>query len=162
MADRGSKIAACTGLLILLSCIASCVRPTPYTALDGRFGYDSFRITDDVFAVSFAGNSQTPLSMVDRYVLRKASEVNLENGFTHFVLLRVEDRTIQGVHTDGPAMGTAQTSYYSATSTTHAFRMPAKSIQIRCFRDPPPDMGSPIDAAAFLRYNFSGKEPISP
>ena len=153
---------ACTGLLIMSSGFASCVRPTTYTALDGRFGYDSFRITDDVFAVSFAGNSQTPLSMVDRYVLRRASEVTLDNGFTHFVLLRVEDRTIQGIHIDGPAMGTAQTSYYSATPTTHAFRLPAKSIQIKCFRDQQPGTEEAIDAAAFLRYNFSDRETISP
>ena len=155
-------VSACTGLLLLMSALASCVRPTPYTALDGRFGYDSFRITDDVFAVSFAGNSQTPLSVVDRYVLRRASEVTLENGFTQFVLLRVEDRTIQGVHIDGPAMGTAQTSYYSATPTTHAFRMPAKSIQIKCFRDQLSGTNEAIDAAAFLRYNFPRVEPISP
>jgi len=77
--------------------LASCETPTPYqpaaTAGSYHMGYSDQRIDDDHFRVSFAGNSLTSRETVERYLLYRAAELTVQNGFDYFVLINRDTET---------------------------------------------------------------------
>lgn len=113
---------------------------TPYQSARGGDGYMDYRIATDVFAVSFRGGAGTREETVDKYLLRRASELTLEHGFTYFVILSEKERTRSG------SIG------YSAIKIPVV--SPETSLWIQCFKERPADRGLAIDAADFLRFNF--------
>ena len=48
-------------------------------------GYSDQRLTDNRFRVTFSGGSGTRRELVEDFLLRRAAEVTLQNGYTHFV-----------------------------------------------------------------------------
>jgi hypothetical protein len=129
--------ALCVGFPAI-ALLAGCA--TPYKSADAGKGYSDFRITTDVFAVSFRGSAGTFEETVDRYLLRRASELTLEHGFTYFVILSEKERT--------------RSSSLGYSGFKIPIIAPGTSVWIRCFEDLPPDHGLMIDAADFLRFNF--------
>lgn len=113
---------------------------TPYQPRGFSGGYSDYRVSADVFSVSFRGSSSTREEVVEEFLLRRASELTLEHGFVYFVVLAEKDRT--------------RTSSVGYSAMKLPIISPGSSIQIRCFRDRPPDPESPIDAAEFLGFNF--------
>ncbi len=84
--------------------LAACVTPTPYQAAQpghatGNFGYSSYKIDGSHWRVSFAGNSLTSRETVEKYLLYRAAELTVEQGYDWF---QTSER-----HTD------RKTSYYS-------------------------------------------------
>lgn len=147
--------------LVWAVCVVSLLGcSTPYRPLSGRFGYDDFRISADVFEISFAGNGHTPPSVVNRYVLRRASEVTLANGFTHFVVISEKDESLYGAAGTTSGYGSASTynggqhatGNYSGNSLQVPFRFPAGRIRIQCTREP--NANHAICARDFLSYNY--------
>jgi hypothetical protein len=83
--------------------LAGCETATPYQPLaaqhgDDRGGYSEQQIEANRFRVEFKGNSLTSRQTVDRYLLFRAAQLTVNNGFDWFQSV---DR-----HTD------KQTSYY--------------------------------------------------
>lgn len=82
-----------TALLLALPlalALPACTTPTPYrpaTASDMRTGYSDYRIERDRYRVSFSGNSMTSRDTVERYLLFRAAELALEQGFDGFVMV---------------------------------------------------------------------------
>ena len=165
---RMSRSTARRPALFLPACIAfACMVfahgcATPYQQRNGRYGYDDYRITEDIFEVSFIGNARTDPSTVNRYVLRRASEVTLTHGFAYFAPLVEVDHTAEGtVHTGA---GAAVTRYfhrghwawsYGMTRGVHIpYTMPGAGVQIQVYREKPPDTASYINARKFLEYNY--------
>jgi len=74
---------------IALGLLAACATPTPYKAATSPYddGYTTQRIESNRFRISFKGNSLTSRQTVDTYMLYRASEVALENGFDYFVIV---------------------------------------------------------------------------
>lgn len=72
-----------TAAAAIVVTVAGCA--TPYQSLGVRGGYSDYRISADVFSVSFRGNSSTREETVEKYLLRRASEVTPEHGFNYFV-----------------------------------------------------------------------------
>ncbi|MHA6719479.1 CC0125/CC1285 family lipoprotein [Sphingomonas sp. RS6] len=70
--------------------LASCMTATPYQPAMGngyaRNGYSDEQIEDNRFRVSFAGNSLTSRETVERYLLYRAAELTLQNGYDYFIL----------------------------------------------------------------------------
>jgi hypothetical protein len=124
--------------LVALAVSGGCA--TPYKSADSGGGYSDFRITTDVFAVSFRGSAGTLEETVDRYLLRRASELTLEHGFTYFVILSEKERT--------------RSSSLGYSGFKIPVVAPGTTLWIRCFQDLPPDHEVAIDAADFLRFNF--------
>lgn len=121
--------------LLILGCA------TPYKtkgALSG--GYSDYRISESEFVVTFRANSTTHPETVDKYLLRRASELALENGFSYLVVSSERDRTKAG------SLGYSGTKLPIVT--------PAGTIRIRCFHEKPADEDEAISAADFLRYNY--------
>lgn len=77
--------------VVLLVALGACARgPTPYVAADpavaGSAGYTDQRIEDNRFRVSFAASARTPEALVEDYLLFRAAEVTLAEGFDWFRL----------------------------------------------------------------------------
>ena len=89
MGERGSAMVSC--LPVVVAVFGGCA--TTYKSSDGGDGYSDFRVSTNVFAVSFRGNPGTKEEMVDKYLLRRASELTLEHGFAYFVILSEKERT---------------------------------------------------------------------
>jgi hypothetical protein len=62
--------------------------PTPYAPSQGGFGYSDARIEENRFRVVFRGNALTPRETVELYLLHRAAEVTLENGYDWFRIVR--------------------------------------------------------------------------
>jgi hypothetical protein len=142
-------------VVALLSGCATQYKPRGWTG-----GYDDFRISEDAFEVTFKGNGYTASETVSRYVFRRASEVTLSHGFTHFLPLSEMDRSRFGTiyHSSGHATAhmSGNTAYGYGTSTGYSstIKKPGTTMRIRCFKDPLPDVDDLIDAHYFLEHNY--------
>lgn len=85
---RSAAIAVLLGVSGLT--LSACATATPYQpnirgqAVSG--GYSDSRITNDRFRVTFSGNSLTSRDTVERYLLFRAAELTLGQGYDGFVL----------------------------------------------------------------------------
>src|SRR3546814_6915077 len=65
----------------------------PYTTLFrsgygfNRTGFSEQRIESNRYMVSFSGNSLTSRETVERYLLFRAAELTVQQGFDHFILV---------------------------------------------------------------------------
>ncbi len=66
--------------------VAACAGPTPYQPRDRGYGYAEQKLESNRFRVSFSGNSSTPRETVENYLLYRAAELTLAQGYDHFVL----------------------------------------------------------------------------
>ena len=72
-------------VLVLMLAAAACATPTPYQPLDHGQGYSEQRIESNRYRIHFAGNSLTDKQTVENYLLYRAAELTLNNGFDYFV-----------------------------------------------------------------------------
>ena len=78
------------GLLALTIGIAGCEGPTTYHPANpsdqpaDRTGYWDYRIEENRYRVNFAGNSMTSRDTVERYLLFRAAELTLQQGYDWF------------------------------------------------------------------------------
>lgn len=111
---KKSAIAALAAVLAATAVLSACATATPYQPrLAGARtsgGFSEVRVAPDRFRVTFAGNTLTSRETVERYLLYRAAEVTLDQGFDSFVLAdRQTDRT-QNTYVDdrwgyGPGWG---------------------------------------------------------
>lgn len=82
---RGLKFAA--AVLSCAALLAACqTGPAYHERGPGEaYGYTDTRLTQNRYRVTFSGNSATTREEVEDYLMRRAAEVTLENGYTHFV-----------------------------------------------------------------------------
>ncbi len=75
--------------LAALTIAAGCQTATPYQPANrsGDGGYLDQRIESDRWAISFSGNSATDRQTVETYLLFRAAELTLQNGFEHFQIV---------------------------------------------------------------------------
>ena len=70
--------------------LAACATATPYQPASGgvnSFGYGETKIETGKYRVTFRGNSSTDLATVENYILLRAAELSLADGFGHFMIL---------------------------------------------------------------------------
>jgi hypothetical protein len=81
--------------------VAACATPTPYQPLGAQGtgasgGYANVRIAADRYRVTFAGNSLTSRERVETYLLYRAAELTLEQGYDSFTIVeRATDRNVE-------------------------------------------------------------------
>ena len=77
----------------LLLLLGACATQTPYQPSgDGRYGYSEQKIEKNRYRVTFTGNPSTPRETVQNYLLYRASELTLQNGFDYFTMV---DRDVE-------------------------------------------------------------------
>lgn len=133
-AERSTQCLLFAVLLITAGCA------TRYEARRGSAGYSDFRVRADVFAVTFQGSVGTLEEQVEKYLLRRASELTLEYGFRYFVILSEKERT--------------RSSSVGYSALKIPLVSPGTSIWIQCFHDRPTGEALPINAADFLEFNY--------
>ena len=73
---------------LLALTLVGCVTATPYQPAAPRgFGYSEERLDQNRFRVTFRGNSLTPRETVEDYLLYRAAELTLQNGYSHFLIV---------------------------------------------------------------------------
>ncbi len=93
-----SKRSAAFAVVVALAAgLAACATPTPYQPnIRGQStsgGYSEMRLEENRFRVNFAGNSLTSRETVEGYLLFRAAELTVQNGYDWFSILdRQTDR----------------------------------------------------------------------
>lgn len=87
--------------------LAACATATPYQPLTSKGmstgGYSEVRVNSDRFRITFSGNSLTSRDTVERYLLYRAAEVSLAEGYDWFTLAdRHTDRDSHTVYQPDP------------------------------------------------------------
>lgn len=108
----GRKVAlALLGASTLM--VAGCATETTYRPATGsdfyRTGYSDQQLEPGRFIVSFAGNTVTSRDTVERYLLFRAAELTLANGYDYFVMAdrdtQLRSRTYSTPGAFGPGFG---------------------------------------------------------
>ncbi|MBP6011575.1 MAG: hypothetical protein KBA31_05040 [Alphaproteobacteria bacterium] len=83
-----NRFAQAIVLVLAVSILSACVSPTPYQPAPPRgFGFSEERLDQNRYRVMFRGNSLTKRETVEDYLLYRAAELTLQNGFSHFILV---------------------------------------------------------------------------
>ncbi|MBB4658022.1 CC0125/CC1285 family lipoprotein [Parvularcula dongshanensis] len=108
--QKAALIAA--GLLTLAGCATS----TPYTSAEGSrsgYGFTDQKIEDDRYRITFRGNSLTGRDTVENYLLYRAAELTLQNGYDYFVVVKDDTEKQTNYTSVGTgAYGPGAYSYY--------------------------------------------------
>jgi hypothetical protein len=73
-------------LLAAVLALAACATVTPYQPLEGGLGYAEQKLETNRYRVRFTGSSKTPRSTVENYLMYRAAELTLQNGYGHFLV----------------------------------------------------------------------------
>lgn len=85
----------CALLTALL--LSACASVAPYQPLRNGVGYTDQKLETNRYRISFSGNSSTPRETVANYVLYRAAEVTLSNGYDYFTLAaQSTDQEVKG------------------------------------------------------------------
>ena len=106
MLKNWGRTAIVVALAASTTLVAACATETAYRPATGsgfnRTGYSDTRIETNRFRVTFAGNTVTDRDVVERYLLFRAAELTLQNGFDYFVMAdRDTDRQARTYSTPG-------------------------------------------------------------
>lgn len=75
-------------MIVLAAALSACATATPYQAATPRSavagGFSDVRLEADRYRVSFLGNSMTSRERVERYLLYRAAEITLQQGYDWF------------------------------------------------------------------------------
>jgi len=84
--------------------LGACVTATPYQPASGgvnSYGYKDTRIEPGKYRVSFRGNSSTDRATVENYILRRAADLTLADGFGHFVIIDEDEGSTSNFNSTG-------------------------------------------------------------
>src|SRR5512139_1039024 len=94
------------GILTIGLMVSACATPTAYQPLDPRDrasgGYSEQRIESNRFRVVFRGNSMTSRETVETYLLYRAAELTLANGYDWFVMADRDTERHSNTYVDRP------------------------------------------------------------
>ena len=95
---RSTRYALALAVALAALGICACASTTPYQPLSRGEGYSEQKLEANRYRIAFAGNSSTPRRTIENYVLYRAAELTLDNGFDYFVLSgTTRDRARSGV-----------------------------------------------------------------
>lgn len=77
-------VAAAAGLAT--ACASSGSTPYQPAGINGAHGYAEQQLENNKVRLTFSGNSRTDVTTVKKYVLYRAAEVTLQNGYDFFIL----------------------------------------------------------------------------
>lgn len=86
---------------VLAASLAACATPTPYGPIDGRYGYSDQRVEADRYRIAFSGNASTPRETVETFLLYRAAELTLENGYDYFLVVEQDTDATRTYTTSG-------------------------------------------------------------
>jgi len=85
---------------------AACATTTPYQPADKRgLGYKNQQLETAKYRVTFQGNSLVDRATAENYVLLRAAQVTLENGFDSFEIVSQNADGLSTYRTSGTSLG---------------------------------------------------------
>jgi hypothetical protein len=88
------SLPAAAAALLLATGLCACVSPTPYQPAprgpggpSSQGGYSEMRVEPDRWRVTFSGNAVTKRETVEGYLLYRAAELTLQNGYDWFSMV---------------------------------------------------------------------------
>ena len=105
--------------LAALALLGACATATPYqpASVSDR-GYSNQQIEENRWVVNFAGNSLTDRQTVETYMLFRAAELTVQNGYDNFRMVR---RTTDADSRLRPVGGSAYRPYYGYFTPHYRF-----------------------------------------
>lgn len=91
-------------------------------------GYYDTLLQQDMYEISFNGNSETSPSTAQDYALLRAAETCLENGYKTFDIIRSEDKTKTDV-------GSIPTYGYYSSTIVYSETKPKIMLIIKCSKE---------------------------
>ena len=73
-------------ITVLATALAACATATPYQRLRNGYGYTDQQLESNRYRVTFVGNSETPRSAVENYLLYRAAQITVNHGYDYFVI----------------------------------------------------------------------------
>jgi hypothetical protein len=67
--------------------LVGCIMPTTYHPFNGRDGYQTVQLNNNLFEVRFSGNTATTKESVHNMMLYRAAQVTRNHGRTYFTVL---------------------------------------------------------------------------
>jgi hypothetical protein len=83
---RISLLLAIAAAGLATACASSGSTPYQPAGISGEFGYAEQQLEHNKMRLTFNGNSLTDVTTVKKYVLYRAAEVTLQNGYDFFIL----------------------------------------------------------------------------
>lgn len=138
----------CASLLIILITFASCA--TPYQRLGEDGGYLQQQLDDNMYRITFRGNSYTERKRAQDFALLRAAEIGRTLDYTHFAVLGEEDLSQTHIvdmgttaYTSGSIYGDRHFRNYYGTTRVYnqsaAVTTPGVVIVAKYFKGPPTD-----------------------
>lgn len=133
-----------------------------------RGGYSDMKIQDDVFNISFSGNTHTSTERAGAFTLLRCAEVTLKNGYNYFTILSGGTNIKQGAYTT-PVRSHTTGSFFGDTYTGHTTysggqtfitEKPESNCIIQCFKEKPEDTNIMVLDAKQVRDNIKAKYKI--
>lgn len=95
---RALMLAVAAGLL------TACATATPYqpSAASDAYGFSEQRIENNRLRITFRGNTLTERETVETYLLYRAAEATLENGFDYFIVANRDTEGHSRLQPTGP------------------------------------------------------------
>lgn len=152
-------------LLCTLIFLSGCATSYQRVAFTG--GYSETRLGENVFRVVFKGNAYTSRERASDFTLLRSAELTLEHGYTHFVIIDVENYSKTSTYTTprtssttASAYGSGNYAYGSATTTTtggetYNLSKPRSTNTIVLFKEKP--IGTFSYDAGFIRDELNAK-----
>ncbi|MGN6517124.1 MAG: CC0125/CC1285 family lipoprotein [Rhizomicrobium sp.] len=156
---------------ILLVAVGLAACSTPYQEMGLLGGVSATRIDDNTIQISGKGNAYTSAATIQQYVLLKAADETLADGYDFFVLVSASDASRSGAfyvpgqttsYTTGSASIMGNNVYGQATTHTYAtpgsafiFIKPGEDAVIKMYRgvkpaDAPPNVYDAYQVEQYL------------
>jgi hypothetical protein len=138
--------------IIFLAGCATKYQPEGFTG-----GYSESQLGDNIFQVSFQGNSYTGHEIESDFALLRSAELTLQNGFRFFVVVRSSKDSSVSAYTTPSQLFTTK---YAYGAETFYISKPSASNTIICFKEKPVGSGLIFDAA-FVKQALKDKYRIA-
>ena len=144
---------------------------TPYQQSGFRGGYSETQLDNNVFKVSFNGNSSTSGERVSDFVLLRCAELALNHGYKYFVIVDSKNYSSYGTYTtpiiantNGSGYSYGRHAYGSSITTitggqTYSYVKPGLVNMIICYKE---KLGNGFSYdAKFIQRKVSEKYSLS-
>lgn len=153
--------------------LSSCSSPTPYKESGNSGpGYRDQKLDDNHYRVGFKGNESTSRETVENYLLYRAAELTLQNGYDHFIVTESTTDVKTRYETTAPIYGYYPFGYnysryrfpyysygypWSYGMTVRADRQYEATAYISMHKGPAPDGQDSAYDAAEVKQNLEDK-----
>ena len=153
---------ACATLVCLLILMSGCA-PRYQKAGKFDYGYRDIKLQEDMFKISYDGNSYMSKRQAEDFATLRAAEVVLDNGYAYFVILeseielKEELRTTEAVsrtkiETDDP--GDVEIETRGRPSELQTRMYPQVTLLVQCFNQEPQRASGRIYEARFVKQSI--------